>query len=64
MNPKHFLTLLLLGTVAVQAHPGHGPGEISLIHADQLGAILVAAVILYCVVRALGWITRTNLFRK
>ena len=64
MNPKHFLALLLVGTVAVQAHPGHGPGEISLTHADHLGAILVAVVILYCTIRALRWGARSNFSTK
>jgi hypothetical protein len=45
--------------ISAQAHPGHGPGDVStahyLLNPDHLGACLVAAVMLFCLIRALNW---------
>ena len=65
----HFTAPLLaiiyqLSALPAQAHPGHGPTEISPAHlltsADHLGTLLAAGVIGFCLFKARRWFKRNH----
>jgi hypothetical protein len=59
---SHFFALF--SPLAASAHPGHTPCGIPVVHlltsAEHLGVVLVIAVILFCVVRALRRTSRAR----